>query len=122
VTSNSAAISGTVDPNGRPTAYHIEFGASKAYGHSTASLSAGAGRASSRVRVTVSGLRPRTIYHYRVVATSAGGTAVGTDRAFTTAKPAGKAPRFGFHLRARASARAALHGRLRVRFNCSKAC
>lgn len=93
-----------------------------AYGHSTASFSAGTGGASVHVTITLAGLRPRTIYHYRLVATSSGGTTVGADRTFTTARPAGRAPRFAFHIRARASVRAALHGRLKVRFSCSKTC
>ncbi len=122
VTSSGATALGTVLPNGVPTTYLVEFGTTTAYGHSTAPLSAGAGNSGVALTVALSGLAARTRYHYRVVATSAGGTAVGSDRTFTTAKPLARAPRFSFRVRSRATFNAAQRGQLKVRFTCSKAC
>jgi PKD repeat protein len=122
VSSTVATVLGSVDPNGVPTTYHVEFGPSATYGHSTASFFAGAGDYAEQVRATLSGLAPSTVYHYRVVATSAGGTAVGSDRAFTTAGPPHRPPRFGFSIPAKALVRAAQQGQLKVRFNCSQGC
>jgi PKD repeat protein len=122
VTSSGATASGAVAPGGSATSYLVEFGTSTAYGHSTPRASAGAGTGTVPVSVTLSGLRPHTVYHYRLVATNAGGTSVGGDRTFRTARAPGPAPRFSFALPGSARARAALHGRLRLRFSCSRAC
>jgi hypothetical protein len=119
VSSSSAIVSGTVAPNGLATSYHVEFGTSTAYGHSTPAVSAGAG---GSVSVTLSGLRPHTVYHYRLVATSDGGTAAGADRTFRTAAAPARAPRFSFAVPARVSLRSALRGRIHVRFRCSRGC
>jgi PKD repeat protein len=115
VTSNSATVSGTVT---NATRYLVEFGTSTLYGQSTPSASATAGSLS----VTLSGLRPGTVYHYRLVATNSAGTTVGADGSFRTARAAGRAPRFSFAVPASVAARAAVHGRLKVRFSCSRAC
>jgi PKD repeat protein len=122
VGSSAATVLGSVGPNGVATNYHVEFGATAAYGHSTASLFAGVSAYPQLVTATLPGLAPRTLYHYRVVATSAGGTAVGSDRTFTTARAPGRPPRFNFNVPPRAGVRAALYGKLKVRFNCSKGC
>jgi hypothetical protein len=85
VTATSATLAGTVDPNGRSTTWYFEYGTSTSYGSKTASLSAGAGTASTPVSAPVSGLATGRVYHYRLVATSDAGTSRGGDRAFTTA-------------------------------------
>ncbi len=122
VAASSARITGSVNPNGLAASYHVEFGTTTAYGHSTASTSAGGGPAAVPVTVTLSGLRPNTVYHYRVVATNGAGTSVGSDRSFVTAATPHRAPRFSFAVPASVAVRAALHGKLRVRFRCSRAC
>lgn len=122
VTGSTARISGSVNPNGTTTSYHVEFGTTSTYGHSTPSTAAGATAASLPITITLSGLRPRTTYHYRVVASNEGGTSVGADRSFTTSGAPRRAPRFSFVVPRSVAARAALHGRLRVRFSCSRAC
>jgi hypothetical protein len=122
VTGTSAKITGAVNPNGIATSYHVEFGTTTAYGHSTPSTSVGALAASLPVTVTLFGLRPRTTYHYRVVATNQATTAVGADRTFTTLAGPHRAPGFSFAVPRSVAARAALHGKLRVRFSCSRTC
>ena len=122
VSAGSAVISGTVTPNGAATTYHVEFGPTPAYGHSTPSLSAGAGNGATAVSVTLAGLAPRATYHYRLVATSAAGTSAGADRLLTTRHALRRAPRFSFRVVSPAGLRAGRRGHLRIRFHCSRAC
>ncbi|MCP4350087.1 MAG: hypothetical protein GY795_31795 [Desulfobacterales bacterium] len=84
VTSGSATLNGTVNPNGDSTTYHFEYGYSTSYGHSTTSTSAGSGAGSVSKNASITGLSASTTYHYRIVATSEGGTTYGSDRTFTT--------------------------------------
>ena len=85
VTATSAALAGTVDPNGRATTWYFEYGTSTSHGSKTASKSAGSGTASTAVSAAVAGLATGRVYHYRLVATSDGGTSHGGDRTLTTA-------------------------------------
>jgi hypothetical protein len=122
ITSSGATISGSVDPNGTQTSYLVEYGTSTAYGHSSLPASGGSGTSSVSISATLSGLRPRTVYHYRVVATSAAGTAVGIDRTFKTPKAAPRPPRFSFSAPSRITLVQAMARKLRVRFHCSATC
>jgi phosphodiesterase/alkaline phosphatase D-like protein len=81
----SATANGTVDPNGAETTWYVEYGATTEYGLRTADKSAGAGTAATAVSVQLTGLTAGTTYHYRVVATSDGGTDRGADVTFVTA-------------------------------------
>jgi hypothetical protein len=74
------------------------------------------------VSVALAGLRPRTVYHYRFVASSAGGTVVGADATFKTAASPPPAPRLSFRVASGQSLRSALVHHLYVNFSCSKAC
>lgn len=82
----AATVSGEVDPDGEPvTSCVFEYGTSGSYGETApCSPSPGGGDAPVAVSASLSGLEPRTIYHYRLVATNANGTVEGTDRTFTT--------------------------------------
>lgn len=84
LTSSSAVLNGTVDPNGNATTYYFEYGPTKAYGTKTAVASAGAGTGKQPVSQPVGGLAASTTYHFRLVATSAAGTATSKDRTLTT--------------------------------------
>jgi hypothetical protein len=84
VTVASATLSGTVDPNGRPTTWYFEYGTSTGYGSRTADQSAGAGANAVGVSASVAGLTRGRVYHFRLVATSDAGTSRGGDRTFTT--------------------------------------
>ena len=121
-TSSSATIAGSVDPDGLQTSYLVEFGKTTGYGHSSPSASAGAGRSNLPVLATITGLRPRTLYHYRLVAINAGGTAVGADRTLRTPAAPPRPPRFSFVAPPRITLAQALAGRLQVSFHCSTAC
>jgi phosphodiesterase/alkaline phosphatase D-like protein len=80
----SATVTGTVNPAGTATSYYFEYGSSSSYGLQTSVASAGAGSSDVPVAQALSGLTPKTTYHYRLVATSAGNTISGQDATFTT--------------------------------------
>jgi hypothetical protein len=84
VTPTSATITGTVNPNGQSTTSSVQFGTTTGYGLQTSPRSVGSGNTDQSVSAELTGLRPGTTYHYRVIATSASGTTVGEDRTFTT--------------------------------------
>ena len=88
VTASSAALAGTVDPQGSSTSWSFQYGTSTAYGSQTGSGNAGSGSGSVAVSSTLTGLAPATIYHYRLVATNGSGTTPGSDATFTTAMAA----------------------------------
>ncbi len=76
VLATSAALTGSVNPNGTPATYWFQYGTSKSYGAKT-----GSGTASRSVSVSsaLGGLKPLTLYHYRLVASHCGGCALGTS-------------------------------------------
>src|SRR3954451_12082672 len=78
----AARLSASVDPNGRLTTYHFEYGTTTGYGKRTADASAGSGQSARSVSAAISGLSPNTRYHYRVVAANDAGVARGHDRSF----------------------------------------
>ncbi len=84
VGSSSATVSANVNPNGEATTFRVEYGPTTAYGSSSASGNVGSGSEASGVVAHLSGLNPGTVYHFRVVATSAAGTAYGPDVTFST--------------------------------------
>jgi hypothetical protein len=91
VTETSATVSGTVNPNGSEvTNCHVDYGTSTSYGSQAPCASApGSGTSAAAASASLSGLTAGTTYHYRVVATNAGGTTNGADATFTTAAAAG---------------------------------
>jgi streptogramin lyase len=80
----SATINATLNPNGLPTSYAVECGRSTRYGTRTSPRDAGTGTSDQAISGGLSGLRPRTRYHCRLVATNAAGTAFGADQTFRT--------------------------------------
>jgi hypothetical protein len=86
VSYGSATLTGLVNPHGSNTSYYFQYGPTKAYGAQTALADAGAGTATVKVAVPVSGLQAVTVYHYRLIAVNSGGAATGDDVAFKTAK------------------------------------
>lgn len=83
ITGTSATFNATVDPEGAETTYYIEWGKSTAYGSKSEEVSAGAGRDPVNISIPISGLEFGANYHYRVVASSIGGTSQGADVSFT---------------------------------------
>ena len=83
---SSASLNGSVTPGGVAANVSFQWGSTSSYGNTTSSVSVSGARAVDE-HVTVRGLKPSTTYHFRIVATSANGTAYGSDGVFTTAKP-----------------------------------
>jgi trimeric autotransporter adhesin len=84
VTANQAVLAGTVTPNGFPTMYYFEYGATTGYGSRTSTRYAGAGSGSVSVAAHLFRLTPGQAYHFRLVAKSRSGTSDGADATFTT--------------------------------------
>ena len=84
VSSDSATLNGTVNPNGVSTTYYFEYGTTTSYGTSTTSTSAGSGTSAVSVNAAISDLTSDTTYHYRLVATNSSGTSNGDDKTFST--------------------------------------
>jgi phosphodiesterase/alkaline phosphatase D-like protein len=85
ISPTGATLNGSVNPNGRPTTWQFEYGTSTNYGSTTASQNAGSGTTAVNVSSPVSGLTAGRTYHFRLVATSDGGTSRGSDQTFTPA-------------------------------------
>ena len=86
VTTNSAVIDGTVNPNGSDATYGVEYGTSANYGLTAAGSGTVSGTDPAPVKVTLTKLTQNTTYHYRVVATNAAGKVAGADRTLRTAR------------------------------------
>jgi hypothetical protein len=83
---SSITVRGSVDPRGVETSVYIQYGTTEAYGAQTPPSAVGAGAQEVKIAATIPGLQPNTLYHYRLVATSSAGMAVGEDRTVTTKK------------------------------------
>jgi hypothetical protein len=82
--SRSATVTGSVNPNGLAISFHFEYGTSTHHGSRTTTRSTDSSTTGVKVSAHLTGLRPGGIYHYRLVASSAGGTTSGSDRTFHT--------------------------------------
>jgi CSLREA domain-containing protein len=88
ISSNGAVITATVTPNSGNTIVDFEYAKKKGSGFVTAVAHLD-GVTAVTVKAKLTGLKPSTVYHYRVVATSADGSGTGALRSFTTiGKPA----------------------------------
>ena len=83
-THSSATLNGTVNPEGKATSYYFRYGTTTSYGLQTAPGNAGSGTGNEAVSAHVTGLTSNTVYHYQLVATSAGGTSYGADQTVST--------------------------------------
>ncbi len=83
---SAATLHGHVDPHGQATNYFFQYGHTRKYGAQSPLAPAGSANASLAVSQAISGLTPLTVYHYRLVAVSAGGATLGADQSFTTPK------------------------------------
>jgi hypothetical protein len=81
--STAERVTGAVDPGNQPTSYHFEYGRTAAYGSRTAEVTVpGPADGDRQVAATLRRLKKKKVYHYRVVATNAGGTVFGGERVF----------------------------------------
>jgi phosphodiesterase/alkaline phosphatase D-like protein len=87
VTTGSAVLTGTVNPNGASTGYSFNYGTSSALGATTLSRHAGQGDKVIDVKQSITGLIPGTTYYYQLGALSTKGGTAGQIRTFKTAGP-----------------------------------
>lgn len=80
----SATLNGTLNPEGKASEYHYDYGPETSYGKTTAAQSAGSASTAEPAPSEVEGLIPNTLYHFRVVGSNAQGSIVGEDRALMT--------------------------------------
>ncbi len=90
VTSTSATLNGTVNPNGLATTAYFEWGTSSTLAtfSTTPFQSIGSGTSVVSVTANLSGLSVNTTYYYRVVGQNSAGTQRGSIVSFTTAPAA----------------------------------
>ena len=83
---SSATLNATVNPEGTTVSEcRFDYGASMSYGSSVPCASQpGSGTSPVEVSAAVAGLNPDSTYHFRIVATNAGGTVAGADQTFAT--------------------------------------
>jgi len=81
-----ANLRGTVDPNGSAATYRFEWGLTSSYGNvaPVPDQSVGSGQAPVRVNRLITGLKPSTTYHYRIVAENQEGKNATADQTFKT--------------------------------------
>jgi subtilisin family serine protease len=89
ITQTSAFLNSTVNPRGLSTSVVFEYGQSTSYGNVTGSAGIGSGSSPVPVSSSIGGLSCNTAYHFRVRATSSGGTSYGDDRSFITQQCSG---------------------------------
>jgi len=90
VGTSSAKLLGWVNPNGQSTSFYFEYGTTTAYGNTSPAppgMNAGTKSSPDLLGSAIFGLQPGTTYHYRIVASSPGGTVKGEDQSFTTLGP-----------------------------------
>lgn len=84
VSATTATLTGRIRPVGASVSYRFEFGATTAYGSSTATRTVGSGTTEVTVSQALKDLPGAAVRHYRLVATSTGGTTYGADVTFST--------------------------------------
>lgn len=126
VTSTSAQLNGVINPGGLPTVWAFQYGTSAtAYGRSTAPVGPLTGTAPLSVSTLIKGLRPSTIYHFRLIAAQGGYPQTGytgDDMSFKTLASGSTAPkRATRHAKASLRSRtlAVRHGHAVMPWGCS---
>ena len=83
ITTNSAYLNGTVNPNGLATTWYFQWGTTTSYGNTTTITSAGSGTVAVNASAKLSNLTPGVMIHYRLVGQNTDGTTYGNDLTFT---------------------------------------
>ncbi|MET0602062.1 MAG: hypothetical protein ABW167_08755 [Baekduia sp.] len=79
-----ATLTAKVTPRGAATSVRFDLGTGTSYGLQSSSKDVGSGADPVTVEIPVQGLTANTTYHFRVVATSDGGTVQGADATLKT--------------------------------------
>jgi hypothetical protein len=83
ITATSATLHGSLNPHGLTTTVFFQYGTTTNYGSATA-MQSQTGNTYRNITANINGLTSHTTYHFRMVATNANGTRMGSDRTFTT--------------------------------------
>ncbi|MBI2839646.1 MAG: hypothetical protein HYX75_15145 [Acidobacteria bacterium] len=94
VGTTSATLGATINPNSSATSWYVEYGPTTSYGQTAYGGTVPPGSSNVSVNVTITGLTPGTLYHWRPVGTNgiggrsfapmAYGTTYGADSTFST--------------------------------------
>jgi hypothetical protein len=84
VGARSATLAGTINPWSLTGSAAFQFGTSVAYGSQVAAAPFPAGIVPGNTQASLTGLRPDTVYHYRLTAETAAGSGAGPDVTFRT--------------------------------------
>ena len=90
-----ALLTGAINPNGAATTWYIQYGSTTGYGLQTAPQTLPAGTTAVPIGVTITGLAPAKLYHYRVVSAHGRSVSYGADAEFFTQPQ--NAPDAGLH-------------------------
>ena len=82
----TASLLASVEPNGRPTSAWFEYGPTTAYGVKTTASNLEGSERPQPLSAALTGLKPGTTYHYRVVADNGAGPIGFGDQTFTVGK------------------------------------
>jgi len=88
IASFSATLKGSLNPDGLSTTFHFQYGTTTSYGLTTAPETQ-TGDTSRPVSANINSLTASTTYHFRIVASNADGTRMGSDKTFITLSPTG---------------------------------
>jgi hypothetical protein len=84
ISGGSAKVGGRLNAMGQRTQFHFEYGVDTTYGQKTAAQYGGLQIAPRAAFAILSGLKPGTLYHYRLVGVNESGTSHGGDATFST--------------------------------------
>ena len=87
ITTTSATIAASVNPNLKDSTVVINYGRTQSYGSSTPPRDLGAGNTAAGFTAALTGLQPNTTYHFDVAATNADGRTTTSDGVFRTQPP-----------------------------------
>jgi hypothetical protein len=91
ITATTATLTGSLDPHAQTMTFRFELGPTIAYSSSTPTRNSTITTATT-VSEKLAALAPGTLYHYRLVGTTACGTEYGADGVFTTPLTPGQQP------------------------------
>ena len=86
---SGTVVHGAVSPENQATSWSVEYGPTEEYGAITPSQSLPAGSDLHQVSASLPGLQEGRLYHYRVVADNATGSASGDDRVLVAGRSPG---------------------------------
>jgi hypothetical protein len=99
VSATGSTLTGIINPAGAPTTFYFQWGTTTNYGQQTAAQALAAVFTPQSINASLQGiLAPRTIYHYRLVASHTGSaTSYGADGTFMTPASPLPVPAIGAH-------------------------